>query len=77
MVNIQQFNYSPHPFILPQFMNIFNWSIPFVSEKISEMLLHIIKKDKDLCGDDDDKVIGDNISKNLIFIYVNIFIPLF
>jgi len=45
MVNIQQFNYSPHPFILPQFMNIFNWSIPFVSEKINEMLLHIIKKD--------------------------------
>jgi serine/threonine-protein phosphatase 2B catalytic subunit len=65
MVNIQQFNYSPHPFILPHFMNIFNWSIPFVSEKISEMLLHIIKKDKDL---DDDAVntsdlIGDNISK--------------
>jgi len=48
MVNIQQFNYSPHPFILPQFMNIFNWSIPFVSEKISEMLLHIIKKEKDI-----------------------------
>ena len=25
-------------------MNIFNWSIPFVSEKIDEMLLQIIKK---------------------------------
>ena len=45
MVNIQQYNYSPHPFILPNFLNIFTWSIPFVSEKITEMLLHIIKKD--------------------------------
>jgi serine/threonine-protein phosphatase 2B catalytic subunit len=53
MVNIQQFNYSPHPFILPQFMNIFNWSIPFVSEKISEMLLHIIKKEKDIDENND------------------------
>jgi serine/threonine-protein phosphatase 2B catalytic subunit len=66
MVNIQQFNYSPHPFILPQFMNIFNWSIPFVSEKISEMLLHIIKKDKELNLDADDKtVIGDTICISL------------
>ncbi len=45
MVNIQQYNYSPHPFILPNFLNIFTWSIPFVSEKITEMLIHIIKKD--------------------------------
>lgn len=37
MVNIQQFNYSPHPFILPQFMNVFNWSIPFVSEKSKDL----------------------------------------
>ena len=69
MVNIQQFNYSPHPFILPQFMNIFNWSIPFVSEKISEMLLHIIKKDKDLNPDVDDSVITDNLSKKYYLTY--------
>ena len=73
MVNIQQYNYSPHPFILPQFMNIFNWSIPFVSEKISEMLMHIIKKDPNLDDKDDgntSKVFEEAISKLFL---INIF----
>jgi hypothetical protein len=33
MVNIQQFNYTPHPFMLPDMQNLFHWSLPFVSEK--------------------------------------------
>ena len=73
MVNIQQYNYSPHPFILPKFMNIFNWSIPFVSEKISEMLMHIIKKDPNLDDKDDgntSKVFEEAISKLFL---INIF----
>ena len=73
MVNIQQYNYSPHPFILPQFLNIFNWSIPFVSEKISEMLMHIIKKDPNLDDKDDgntSKVFEEAISKLFL---INIF----
>lgn len=41
-LNLQQFNYSPHPYILPGFQNIFNWSIPFISEK-SKFLLIIYK----------------------------------
>jgi serine/threonine-protein phosphatase 2B catalytic subunit len=67
MVNIQQYNYSPHPFILPNFLNIFTWSIPFVSEKISEMLLHIIKKDPsfDDNNENNSTVIEDTITDSL------------
>lgn len=50
-LNIQQLNYNPHPFILPDFLNVFSWSLPFVSEKIGEILLHIIKKDPDVSRD--------------------------
>ena len=32
-INLQQFNCVSHPYILPGFQNIFNWSIPFISEK--------------------------------------------
>jgi serine/threonine-protein phosphatase 2B catalytic subunit len=48
-------------------MNIFNWSIPFVSEKISEMLLHIIKRDPLIDDNDNDKstAIEDNVTNSL------------
>lgn len=53
-LNIQQFNSSEHPYLLPNFMDIFTWSIPFVTEKINELLYHLISAPNDEVISDDE-----------------------
>ena len=40
-LNVQQFNYSGHPYLLPDFKDLFSWSIPFVIEKILDIMKNI------------------------------------
>lgn len=37
--NIRKFTHAPHPFYLPKFIDAFDWSLPFLSEKIADLLL--------------------------------------
>ena len=66
-LNITQITFSEHPYYLPNFMNIFTWSIPFVSEKTVEIFVSILNKQEILSKKKNKEKEKENIdAKSLI-----------
>lgn len=62
-LSLKQYEETEPPYRLPDNMDVFTWSVPFLAEKVTNMLYHIVKKGEDE-GDEVDPALG--IKKNVL-----------
>ena len=55
--DVKLFTESDHPFVLPNFQNAFTWSLPFIVEKLSEILVYFLNQisDEETTADTNDE----------------------
>ena len=67
VLHIRQFHSVEHPYVLPNFMNAFSWSLPFVFDKIADLVHCVVGVGKGAAAgpngdsdDDNDSITGSS-----------------
>ena len=60
-LSLKQYDETEPPYRLPDNMDVFSWSIPFLTEKVVSMLYNLVKKG---CDEDDEDIDVNSILKN-------------
>ena len=53
-LQLKQYQETEPPYRLPDGLNVFSWSLPFLAEKVSSMLYAIVKKCSSAEGEDEE-----------------------
>ena len=62
-LQLKQYQESEPPYRLPDGLNVFSWSLPFLAEKVSSMLYTIVKKCTNYDDGDEGKKEDIDLSK--------------
>jgi serine/threonine-protein phosphatase 2B catalytic subunit len=52
-ISIKQYDQSDHPYYLPDQLDVFSWSMPFLAEKVMALMTNILKQTADEADLDD------------------------
>lgn len=52
-LSLKQYEETEPPYRLPDNMDVFSWSVPFLAEKVTNMLFHLIKRGAGDIGEED------------------------
>lgn len=53
-ISIKQYDQSEHPYFLPDQLDVFSWSMPFLADKVLSMMTHILKLTADDIDEDEE-----------------------
>ena len=57
-LNVKLYTGVSHPYVLPNFVDAFGWSLPFISEKVAEILVAILNQVSDEEINDDNLLVN-------------------
>lgn len=75
VISVHQYGHSPHPFVLPNFCDVIAWSLPFVSEKVLEVMHSLLspvdEQEEEPTDEKEDYELDQQIEKILAHIKID------